>query len=119
RAGPAAGGVAADVGAGEAEPVPQEVHQQQPWLDLGRALLPVDDHGDLHRSPPSGPPGLSLSSSITPPTVPWPLKYSCRSVASRASSVVTGSPWPAGGTGAPTAAAAARSPRSVNTRTTV
>ena len=44
-AGAAARRVAADVRAGQAERLAQEVHEQEPRLDVGRALLAVD--GDL------------------------------------------------------------------------
>ena len=59
---PAVGGVAAPVGAGQAELVAQEVHEQQPRLDVARVLLPVDRHRDLHRRPVTyrcGSPGAS------------------------------------------------------------
>src|ERR1700738_1286952 len=85
RAGAAAGGVAADVGAGQPQGLPEEVDEQQPRLHVGRAGSPVD--GDryspllgpavcgllIHGAPPSF---FSLISSITPSTDSWPLKYS-------------------------------------------
>ena len=48
-AGAAVRGVAAPVGAGQAERVAQEVHEQEPRLHLRAALLAVDRDGDLHR----------------------------------------------------------------------
>ena len=48
HAGAAVAGVAAPVGAGQAEVVAQEVHQQQPALDLAGDLVAVDGHRDLH-----------------------------------------------------------------------
>ena len=48
HAGAAVAGVAAPVGAGQAELVAQEVHQQQPALDLPGDLGAVDGHRHLH-----------------------------------------------------------------------
>src|SRR5215217_1750663 len=47
-AGAAVGGVTAPVGTGQAERLAQEVHEQQPRLDLPRDLAAVDGHGHLH-----------------------------------------------------------------------
>ncbi len=44
----AVAGVAAPVGPGEAEVVPQVVHEQQPALDLAGDLVAVDGHRHLH-----------------------------------------------------------------------
>ncbi len=44
----AVGGVAAPVGAGQAQVVAHEVHEQQPGLDLAGHLGPVDGHRHLH-----------------------------------------------------------------------
>ena len=52
HAGAAVAGVAAPVGAGQAEHVAQEVHEQQPALDLPGDLAAVDGHRDLHRRAP-------------------------------------------------------------------
>src|SRR5262249_39860268 len=53
HADPAVGGVAAPVRAGQPEPVAQEVHQQQPRLDVLGVLPPVHGHRDLHGQPSS------------------------------------------------------------------
>ena len=50
HAGAAVAGVAAPVGAGEPELVAQEVHEQQPALDLAGDALAVDGHRHLHVS---------------------------------------------------------------------
>ena len=50
RAGAAVGGVTTDVGAGQAEDVAQQVHQQQARLDVGLAGLAVDGQGDVMRA---------------------------------------------------------------------
>ena len=54
HAGAAVAGVAPPVGAGQAERLAQEVHEQQPRFDVAGDLGPVDGHGDLHRSASSG-----------------------------------------------------------------
>ncbi len=46
RAGPAVGGVAADMGAGEAEHLADEVDEEQAGLDVRLVLLTVDRHLD-------------------------------------------------------------------------
>ena len=48
HAGAAVAGVAAPVRAGQAEVVAQEVHEQQPALDLAGDLVAVDGHRHLH-----------------------------------------------------------------------
>src|SRR4030095_459087 len=48
RAGPAMRGVAADMGAGEAEHLADEVDEEEPGLDVGLVLLTVDRHLDVH-----------------------------------------------------------------------
>ena len=47
-AGAAAGGVTADVSAGQPDDLADEVDQQQTGLDLGAVLGPVDGDGDAH-----------------------------------------------------------------------
>src|SRR5262249_11805572 len=47
---PAVGRVAPDVGAGEAQHVPQQVDQEEPGLDLGLLLFAVDRQLDQHGS---------------------------------------------------------------------
>ena len=48
-AGAAVTRVAAPVGSGEPQLIPQEVDKQCPGLDLGGDRLAVDSHVDLHR----------------------------------------------------------------------
>src|SRR5690606_39012287 len=48
RASPAVAGFAADVGAGEALILTQEVDQQSSWFHLGGDAASVDRHRDLH-----------------------------------------------------------------------
>ena len=57
----AVGGVAADVRAGEAERVTQEVDQEQTGLDLGRLLGAVDRHRNADRA---GHVAVSSSSTV-------------------------------------------------------
>ena len=52
-AGAALAGVAADMRAGQAELLAQQLHEQGAALDLGRHRLAVDRHGNLgHRASP-------------------------------------------------------------------
>ncbi|XYI44536.1 hypothetical protein CMPELA_08695 [Cupriavidus necator] len=48
RAGSALGGVATDVNAGQAFLVPQQVHQQPPWLYLGGTCYAIDGVFNFH-----------------------------------------------------------------------
>src|SRR5207248_4244557 len=67
-AGPALAGVAADVGAGKAEHVAEEVDEQDAGLDLASLCNPVDLDGDgAHGGPPSGP------RERPRPGAPWPV----------------------------------------------
>ena len=62
HAGPAVGGVAAPVRAGQPQLVAQEVDQQQPGFDLAGVAGAVDRHGDLHvrrRPGPAAPRGAA------------------------------------------------------------
>jgi len=54
RAGPAGRGVAADLGAGEAEHVAQVEDQQEPGIHVVRGRCTVDRDADLHERPPGG-----------------------------------------------------------------
>src|SRR5205823_2465973 len=64
-AGPAACSVAADVGAGEADRLADEVDQQQPGLDFGAVLLAVDGDGDGDTL--GGRPGRRIYAHSEPP----------------------------------------------------
>ena len=50
----AMGRIASNVGPGQSELFPEEVHEEQPRLDIGAALLAVDGNGDrlAHAHPP-------------------------------------------------------------------
>ena len=54
RAGAAVGGVAAGVGAGQPQPLAEQVGEQQPRLDVGGALAAVDGDGDAAYLDPVG-----------------------------------------------------------------
>ena len=49
-AGAALAGIAADMGAGQAEMLPQELHQERARLDVLRHRLAVDCHGNTGHS---------------------------------------------------------------------
>jgi hypothetical protein len=51
RAGAARRGVAADVGAREAEVLAHEMHQERTWFDVAGSFDAVDRHRDLHVPP--------------------------------------------------------------------
>jgi hypothetical protein len=66
RARPARGRIAADVRTGEAEHVPQVVHEEQSGLDVVPVLDPIDGHRRLHAIASSGCVGAIMSPARAP-----------------------------------------------------